>query len=296
MLFPEAEVTKSLSKNLVKQIYMVMPQDEEKRIIDSNELVRKRLRELYGEDYFGAEGFTSGLPGAEVLEVPAEEVSGNIIKAQTEAKAIVDEAGEEAKAILARAAEDAARIRSEAKTQAETERQQVLSQARQQGYQEGREQAQTEAKARVDAAEREYLEKARSMEEEYQRQIDVLEPEFINVITAVYEHFFNVETSGCKDVLAFLISNAIHNLEGSRSFTIRVSRDDYSYVTMQKNQILAGAVSGSCNVDVVEDMSLGKNECMIETDGGIFDCGLDTQLSELKRRLQLLSWDSSRLS
>ena len=35
-------------------------------------------------------------------------------------------------------------------------------------------------------------------------------------------------------------------------------------------QILAGAVSGSCTVDVVEDLTLGKNECMIETDGGQF--------------------------
>ena len=28
----------------------------------------------------------------------------------------------------------------------------------------------------------------------------------------------------------------------------------------------------------------------IETDGGIFDCGLGTQLSELKKRLMLLAY------
>lgn len=35
-------------------------------------------------------------------------------------------------------------------------------------------------------------------------------------------------------------------------------------------------------MDIIEDMTLAKNECMIETDNGIFDCGLGTELSELK--------------
>ena len=59
---------------------------------------------------------------------------------------------------------------------------------------------------------------------------------------------------------------------------------------MQKKQIMAGTVSGNCNVDIIEDMTLAKNECMIETDNGIFDCGLGTELSELKQKLVLLSW------
>lgn len=30
---------------------------------------------------------------------------------------------------------------------------------------------------------------------------------------------------------------------------------------------------------------------MIETDGGIFDCGVDTQLAELTNRLRVLSYE-----
>ena len=59
---------------------------------------------------------------------------------------------------------------------------------------------------------------------------------------------------------------------------------------MQKKQMLAGVVSENTSVDVVEDLTLSKNDCMIETENGIFDCGLGTQLSELKKRLMLLSW------
>lgn len=46
-------------------------------------------------------------------------------------------------------------------------------------------------------------------------------------------------------------------------------------------------------LEVVEDITLHKNECMIETDGGVFDCGLGTQLDELTKRLKLLSFSKN---
>ena len=59
---------------------------------------------------------------------------------------------------------------------------------------------------------------------------------------------------------------------------------------MQRKQLLTSAVAGNSTVDIVEDLTLAKNECIIETDGGIFDCGLGTQLAELKQKLMLLAW------
>ena len=280
-----------LSKNLVKYVSVAQ---EETRIIDSNELLRRRREALGIVDPSGEEGqpgdldgFVSGLGPTEHISLPPEgALSGNVIKAGEEAQAILEKAQEEAQALLAEAEAEAARLIDQSRDQARQEKDQVLDQARQQGFNEGMAQAQEQ----VDAMEREYLEKAQELEEIYQQQIDVLEPQFVDTITAIYEHFFHVELSANRDVLNYLISTAVHELEGSRNYIIHVSKEDYPYVTMQKKQILAGAVSGSCTVDVVEDLTLGKNECMIETDGGIFDCGLDTQLTELTRRLQLLSW------
>ena len=70
---------------------------------------------------------------------------------------------------------------------------------------------------------------------------------------------------------------------GQPSFLVHVSKEDYPYVSMQKKQIMAGATAPNSTVEIVEDMTLGKGECMIETESGIFDCGLGTQLSELRR-------------
>ena len=54
---------------------------------------------------------------------------------------------------------------------------------------------------------------------------------------------------------------------------------------------MAGAPAPNSTVEIVEDMTLGKGECMIETESGIFDCGLGTQLSELRQKLKLLSYE-----
>ena len=49
-------------------------------------------------------------------------------------------------------------------------------------------------------------------------------------------------------------------------------------------------MSESTTVDVVEDAAVAKNECMIETENGIYDCGLGTQLDELRKKLMLLAF------
>lgn len=60
---------------------------------------------------------------------------------------------------------------------------------------------------------------------------------------------------------------------------------------MQKKQIQEATGSTSVKVEIVEDFTLSKNDCIIETTGGIFDCGLGTQLEELNRKLKILSYE-----
>ena len=274
-----------MSKNLVKQMFTVMPSEEEKRVIDSNALVRKRLDELARR---GSGGFVSGLGDLEVVKLPDEDEGceeTDPARLRQEAEELLEHARAEAEEILARAKTESERIRKEAEKQADARKEQILNQAREEGYRDGL----VQAKAHEDAMEREYLEKRQELENEYQRQVDVLEPAFVDTITGVYEDIFHVELSSYREILGCLISDTIRRQEGSRKFMIHVSKDDYPYVNMQKKQLLAGAVAESADVDVVEDMSLRKNECMIETENGIFDCGLGTQLEELRRRLQLLS-------
>ena len=292
-----------MSSNLLKRGYTNVNQDE-KRVIDTNELVERRIRELSVQMQRPEHaGFVSGLeaPAVDVEALLADTdeavAQGNVIKAKDESEKIL-QAKEEASRLLAEARKDAdvlmeqakqhvAQLEQDARIRIEQERMQLLEQARQQGMQEGMEQAAREA----ESARREMEASKKQMEEEYDRLVEELEPKFVDTITDIYEHIFHVELSSYREVLSYLISNTIRKIEGNRVFLIHVSKEDYPYISMQKKQIAAGATAPNSSVEVVEDLTLSKNECLIETDGGIFDCGLGTQLTELCQKLKLLSYE-----
>ena len=292
-----------MSRNLVKQFFTT--NKGEKCVIDSEELLRRRKvawavpePEPEPAEQPESDGFQAGLD-AEKVDVPSDEDQiGNVIKAQEEIleqerirvqeeiRTMLEQAQADAQAILDDAQKEASGIIESAKAQAEAEKKNVLEQARKQGYEAG----QTKANSELETAMLKLEGKARQLEEEYQQQLNELEPKFVDTITSIYEHIFRVELGSYREILEYLISNTMHDLEAGHSFLIHVSKEDYSYVYTQKRQILNGTVSAGDTVDVVEDMTLEKNECLIETDGGIFDCGLGTQMSELKKRLMLLAW------
>ena len=62
---------------------------------------------------------------------------------------------------------------------------------------------------------------------------------------------------------------------------------------MQKKELLAGTGIAVENVEVVEDFDLKKGQCMIETDGAIFECGFKTQMEQLRKELKLLSYEQN---
>ena len=282
--FPEAEVTRSLSSNLLKKGFTKLSEDDA-RVIDTNELVAKRIRELSAKMQKESNtGFVSGL-AADKVEAPVTDPeeektdftpSGNVIKAGEDLQRLKEDAEAEAQKIVEDARAQAESILQDARSQAEAERADIQEAARRQGQQE--------AQAEADRAEA-------AREAEYQKRLDELEPEFVDTITGIYEHIFHVDLHSYREVLCYLISTTMRKSEDNRSFLIHVSKEDYPYVSMQKKQISAGAAAPNATVEIVKDITLGKGECLIETEGGIFDCGLGTQLSELRQKLKLLSYE-----
>ena len=286
-----------MSSNLLKSRYMNL-QQEDMRIIDTNELVAKRIEELSVKmQQSENSGFVTGLD-AQVVEVDAllkesedtETPRSNIVKADQDAQKLLTQAKQEADAILASAKAEAERLQNEAKESALKERDSILKEARQHGYAEGMEKAQKES----EQLQKQLKEKEKQLEAEYRTYVEELEPQFVDTITGIYEHIFHVELHSYREILTYLISTTMRKVEGNRNFIIHVSKEDYPYVSMQKKQIAAGATASNSSVEVVEDLTLGKNECLVETEGGIFDCGLGTQLKELGQKIRLLSYEKEK--
>ena len=140
----------------------------------------------------------------------------------------------------------------------------------------------------------ELSEKEAAMEREYQEKLDNVEPYLVDKLTDIYDHIFAVDLSEYRNVIFHLISNTLHSLENTDTYLIHVSEQDYQFVSMQKTQIAEDGGVKPSMLEFVEDRTLGKNECLIETPDGIYDCSLSVQLSELKRKLLLLSYSGAK--
>ena len=272
-----------LSSNLLKWNW-VMVQPEEARVIDSNELVEKRLRDqgMIGGAGNGQEGFQSGLQ-AEMLEDVDSYSEGTVIKADPPEPVYDGPSPEE---LIAQAQEEIRQMQEEAQAQIEAAR----SQAIEDGQNAGREQGYQEGMARAEA---EIADAKRQLEEAYHDKIRELEPAFIRELTGIYEHIFRVDLSEYRNLVLQLLESCMEKVESSGSYIVRVSTEDYPFVSMQKKVLLESLGNKNAALEVVEDVTMKKNECMIEADGGIYDCSLDVQLAALQRELRLLSYEGA---
>ncbi len=290
MSFPEAEETRLLSNNLLKRGFTSW-KEEDTRIIDSNALVAKKIGKTgvnritpMPED---KDGFARGL-SADVLEVlPKEEEADAVLEAASAEDGEL--LGPSAEELREQALFEIEKMKEEAAAVLESEKRKALEEARKQGYTDGYEQGMQEA----EKLKKQLSEEKSSLERQYEEQLDSLEPRFIDTMTGIYEHIFNVELSGYRDIIVHLIANTLRKTEGGKSYIVHVSKEDYPYVSMQKKQIAAISASGNSSLEIIEDITLSQNQALIETDGGIFDCSLGTQLSELSKKLTLLSYEKS---
>lgn len=284
-----------MSSNLLKRGYTCVMQ-EDTRIIDSNALMAQKLstpapKKLVPKPE-DKDGFSAGL-SADVLEVLMED-SDTTQEAVSEAPAPTGApqemyTGPSVEEMQREALAEIAAMKKEAEAQLLLEREQVLTQARNEGYQEGFQKGTKE----TEAAKRALEEERKNLAKAYEKQLDELEPQFVETIAGIYEHIFKVELSGYRDIVVNLIARTLRKIEGGRMFIVHVSKEDYPYVSMQKKQLEVGVALGNSALEIIEDITLSKNQALIETEGGIFDCGLGTQLAELHQKLMLLAYEKA---
>lgn len=280
-----------MSSNLYKSGRVVVNR-EDTRIIDNNVLVEEKLTEVLrvaakaGEEHTNEEKFDSGLEAENIELLFDTQETGSVIKsASEEEKTALLEEIEAAKGELSDLRQQADQMMEDAKKEIGAMQMKAYEEAKNQGYQEGA----RLGKAEADAAKAEYENRKKQMETDYQQRINELEPQFIDALTGIYEHIFKVELSGYEGLVVSLLENALLKTEDGRNLLIHVSKADYQEVMENKEGLKAEA--GGVALEVIEDMTLDASECYIETENGIYDCSLATQLDELTRKLKLLSYE-----
>ena len=303
-----------MSRNLYKS-YWVAISDEDKIVIDSNVRLEKRIEELEslrqhrmntplgfalpeeedGEGEVEAEAeaeFVGGLGGEQIdalLTDIGDGTEGGIIKAAETEGPNLEEIEAQAQAMIEDAQAQIDVMMANAHSEIEHERRMANEEARKLGYDDGYQAGHAEA----DEMKKELEAERQRLYKEFDSMVEKLEPQFIDTITEIYSHIFGIELIENRDILVHLIDSTLRQVESSKTFIVHVSKEDYPFVNMHKQELVEGATAGKGMVEIIEDIALSQGACLIETDGGIFDCGVDTQLQALTNRLRVLSFEKT---
>ena len=265
--------------------------NKDERVIDYNDLIKKKIQTIMESKHneMDADGFINGLHADVVEELisddgTADALTDDAAMGEQQAAASLENANAEAERIIEEARLQAEQIIADANKNADA----AFEEAKQNGYYEGNEKAQEEMNIKQAQLEAEFDNKRKELEQEYNNLKESIEPELVEVITDVFRKVTGVVAEDNQEIILHLINDVMHNADGSRDYVIKVSPDDYKFLVNNQGKIYC-AMSREVNIDIVEDATLERNQCMIETNTGIFNCSLDIELNNLIKNIKLLS-------
>lgn len=274
--------------NLLKKSSII---NNDERVIDYNELIRKKMQTImeYRNNEMDADGFISGLHADIVEELISDDNTADArtddsSEGEHQAAASLENINAEAEKIIEDARLQAEQIIADANKNAAA----AFEEAKQNGYYEGNAAAQEEADKKQEQLEAEYNNRKKELEQEYNELKEKVEPQLVEVITDVFRKVTGVVAEDNQQIILHLINDVMHNADGSRDYVIKVSPEDYKFLVNNQGKIYC-AMSREVNIDIVEDAGLERNQCMIETNTGIFNCSLDIELNNLIKNIKLLS-------
>lgn len=268
---------RSLS-SLLKQ-YNTLESERVVRMIDYNEMVERKLAELAriqnGGEESGEEGFQSlDSIAAETIREDPEEI---LQKAKDEAEQLLREARERSEIILNEANQQSGEILEQARADGHSE-----------GYEAGSRQAREELETEYQQKQEELEQYRKQLTEDYDREMRELEPKLLDVIVTVVERVFHIQFDDKRDILLYLVCNTMANVEGSHNFRVRVGEEQKAFLENHRDDIL-DRVGHDMTLEILSDVSLEGNQCVIETETGVFDCSLGVQLENLIKDLRSLN-------
>ena len=262
--------------NLLKQQY-VINQGNATRVINADERFKQMNLAPSCEEVI--DGFLAGL---EVEEIQLEP--------EVTSEELLQKARNEADGILVFARLEAEKIADDAKKQAEL----LYEQKKQQGYQEGVSRLQDEILERKQKLQDEYdqkvyeLEQTRvALQEDYEAKLETLEKDMVDVMIRVFHKVFHVQFDNKKQILLHLIKETLLGIDAGKNFVVRVAECNYKFIESHIADIKE-KIGNDVSIDVVNDMNLQENDCVIETPTGVYNCGIDMVLSNLEKDIKSL--------
>jgi flagellar assembly protein FliH len=215
----------------------------------------------------------------------AEEAAFSQVKTQADKAAVLKEQSQkEAQEILSKANEEAKQIVENAKAQESS----VFEKARDDGLREGRKEGFDQG---AEEAER-LVERIHKMIDGIQAKrqdiLDGTEQQIVNLVILISRKVVKIMSESQKSVIMSNVLQALKKVKGTGEVTLRVNLAD-AKLTTEHTKDFIHQVESIKNISVVEDSSVEKGGCIVETDFGAIDARISSQLAELESQILSIS-------
>lgn len=211
----------------------------------------------------------------------AEEAAFEQVKRQSDQAAIIrNSAQEEVKSILEKAKAEAAEIIAKAHSQEAD----ITSQAEKVGYNSGSESGYTAGKAEADRLVAEMHTIIDAVLQRRQEILDGAEQQIVDLVILMTRKVVKIMSDSQKSVILSNVVQALKKVKGRGDVTLRVNLADIK-LTTEHTQDFIREVENIQNIHIVEDSSVEKGGCIVETDFGAIDARISSQLGELETQI-----------
>ncbi|MBO4533732.1 MAG: flagellar assembly protein FliH [Treponema sp.] len=211
----------------------------------------------------------------------AEDAAFAEVKRQTDAAAVIKaDAENEAQNIIARAKAEASQIVSDA----EAERDRLRNEAETTGYDKGHQEGYDKGVAEVDRL----IDRMHTiLEQVMKRREEILadtESQIVELVILMARKVIKILSENQKNVVMANTMAALKKVKTRGEVTLRVNLEDVKLTTANAQEFI-NHVENIQGITVLEDSTVERGGCIVETDFGAIDARISSQLQELENKI-----------
>ena len=159
----------------------------------------------------------------------------------------------------------------------------------QQGYNDGLKKGQVEANTKMDAQideiKNNFNNVISKLNQEKENLFATWQDSLLELSLDIAEKIVNIELDRNDDCFHSMVRKAINSLDEENKIILMLCEQDYNRYFVAED-IEYKTRKGTIHVKVEIDTKLKQGDCIVQTEKGYVDCGVDTQLSKIKQNLQ----------
>lgn len=222
---------------------------------------------------------------AEEIIANAEKTAFEEVKRQTDQVQIVKTNAEtEAAEILRKAQEESAAMIADAEAQKQKIRDEAYSAGFTEGQEKGFSEGNMEAQRLVDRL-HVMLDRIMDKREEI---LEGTEQQIVELVLLMTRKVVKIISENQRNVVMSNVLQALRKVKGRGDVTVRVNLADVKLTTEHTKEFM-DAVENIQNISIVEDSTIDRGGCIVETDFGAIDARIASQLAELEQKILEIS-------